>query len=228
MPHAYDPEVHNPDNRLENEDELPRHDVVFVGSGFSERMEILKTVDWEGLGIDLGLYGQWPYLHKNDRLYKYIKGGVTDNRLTAALYRNARVGLNIYRQSVGQSKNATRLRGAESLNPRALELAAIGVPHVSDVRPEVSEVFGDLVPTFDPYIRPRDPDTDGSLARAVVDLLHNSAHQKRMREELPERVREWTFDKRVDLLEAQMAAFMREGRAPLVTPVNSQLILPGR
>lgn len=199
LPHAYDPEHHNPEARIDNEDEIPRHDVVFVGSGFSERQELLSQVDWNHLRYDLGLYGQWPYMGSRSRLRPFVYGGITDNRYTAALYRNARVGLNIYRQSVGQSKNATRIKGAESLNPRALELAAIGAPHISDWRPEVGEVFGDLVPTFD-------PDTPGDMARALVDLMDDPDHRERMRRELPERVRGWTFEARVNQMEQALDA----------------------
>jgi glycosyltransferase involved in cell wall biosynthesis len=194
LPHAYDPEIHNPKVRIDNEDEVPAHDVVFVGSGFSERQELLSEVDWDGLGIDFGLYGQWPYLGSRSRLRRYLRGGVTDNRYTAALYRRAKIGLNIYRQSVGQARHATRLRGAESLNPRALELAALGVPHVTDNRPEVTEMFGDMVETFNPY-------QPGDLARAIVDLLEDDERRNLMRANLPVLAGDWTFERRVNLFE---------------------------
>jgi glycosyltransferase involved in cell wall biosynthesis len=173
--------------------------VVFVGSGFSERQELLAQVDWDHLGYDLGLYGQWPYLGHRARLRRYLRGGVVDNRYAAALYRKATVGLNIYRRSVGQSKHATRIRGAESMNPRALELAALGVPFVSDQRAEMTEVFGDLVPMFD-------PEEPGDMTRAMVDLMDDPDHRTRMRRELPERVRGWTFEARVNQMEATLHA----------------------
>ena len=199
LPHAFDPERHNPDARIENEDHVPSHDVVFVGSGFSERQDLLMEVDWDFLGYDFGLYGQWPYVGNRSRLRQFMRGGITDNRYVAALYRKATVGLNIYRRSVGQSRNATRIRGAESLNPRALELAALGVPHISDYRAEVNEVFGDLVPTFD-------PEMPGDMTRAMVDLFDNPEHQDLMRRELPKRVKGWTFEPRVDQMEKVLNA----------------------
>jgi glycosyltransferase involved in cell wall biosynthesis len=182
LPHAYDPVRHNPAARM--------------GSGFSERQEMLARIDWQGMGIDLGIYGQWPYLGSRSPLRKYKRGGVTPNGYTAALYRKAKVGLNLYRQSMGQTRNAPRMKGAESLNPRALELAAIGVPHVSDFRPEVQEVFGDTVPTFT-------DDDPVDMAEQILKLLEDDRRRETIRAALPGRVAGWTFDDRAkQLMEA--------------------------
>jgi spore maturation protein CgeB len=184
LPHAYDPSVHHPSDSDRHDDaDIPAHDVVFVGSGFYERQEVLQAVDWEGL------YGKWPYVGSRNRLRRYIRGGVVPNAVTAALYRRARIGLNLYRQSVGTSRNATRIVGAESLNPRALELAATATPHISDWRPEVEEVFGDTVPTF------RNARELETLIRSLMRPDADS-HLSRMRAELPDRVKGWTFDDR--------------------------------
>jgi spore maturation protein CgeB len=71
-----------------------------------------------------------------------------DNAAAAGVYRRAKIGLNLYRRSKGWGKHAPQIHTAESLNPRAYEFAACGVFHLSDYRPEVEEVFGDLVPVF--------------------------------------------------------------------------------
>ena len=144
LPHAFDPITHRP---VDADDEgVPAHDVVFVGTGFRERIEILEAVDWTG--IDLGLYGVWGLLPSRHRLRQYVRGGIVDNARAAALYRRAKVGLNLYRSSIGFGKDAPRIQHAESMNPRALELAACGVFQVSDYRDEQREIFGSLVPTF--------------------------------------------------------------------------------
>jgi hypothetical protein len=109
------------------------HDVVFVGSGFPERVAWLSAIDWRG--IDLGLYGHWT-LKPSHPLAGCVRGATTANGTTAALYRRATLGLNLYREAPG----------AESLNPRAYELAACGVAHLSSPRREIGELFGDLVP----------------------------------------------------------------------------------
>jgi spore maturation protein CgeB len=148
MPHAYNPEVHRPEDPDEAATvDVPAHDVVFVGSLFAERVDLLAQVDWTG--IDLGLYGEWSGLPSRHKLRKYLAGGIVDNRYSAALYRKAKIGLNLYRESIGWGRNAPRITHAESMNPRTLELAACGCFQLSQWRSEISETFGIWVPTFE-------------------------------------------------------------------------------
>ncbi len=144
--HAYDPSRHRPDAPLDMS--LPAHDVVFVGSGFPERIEALRSVDWHG--IDLGLYGEWGLLGSTAKLRRYVKSGPVSNETTRALYRRAKIGLNLHRSSTAYGRSAPRIEHAESANPRAYELAACGLFQVSDHRAEVYELFGEAVPTFAP------------------------------------------------------------------------------
>jgi hypothetical protein len=135
LPHAWHPERHRP-AFLHGDADVPSHDVVFVGTGFHERIAWLDAIDWTG--IDLGLYGNWQHLGSRNVLRAYVRDGVVDNAKAAALYRRAKVGLNLYRTA----------DAAESLSPRAYELARCGAFHLSTFRAEVPEVFGALVPTF--------------------------------------------------------------------------------
>jgi hypothetical protein len=145
LAHAWHPERHLPGPQP-GDDAQPSHDVVFVGSAFAERVEWLSAINWDG--IDLGLYGSWEALGSRHPLRRFVRGNQTDNAKTAALYRRAKIGLNLYRTSMGWGKGAPSITHAESLNPRAYELAACGAFHLSTYRQEVREVFGDLVPTF--------------------------------------------------------------------------------
>jgi spore maturation protein CgeB len=147
MPHGWHPERHKPGPQPGDED-VAAHDVVFVGSCFREREEWFRSIDWTG--IDLGLYGNWEALGPTSKLRKFVRGNETSNAKAAALYRRAKVGINLYRQSKGCGRNAPRIAAAsaQSLSPRAYELAACGVFHVSEYRAEVAEVFGAKVPTF--------------------------------------------------------------------------------
>jgi spore maturation protein CgeB len=138
LPHAWHPVTHTAAvDPAADAAAVPAHDVVFVGSGFPERVSWFASVDWTG--IDLGLYGFWSITDLPEALTPYVHHGAVLNAGAAALYRRAKVGLNLYRAAPG----------AESLNPRAYELAACGAFHLSDRRAEVGEIFGDLVPTFD-------------------------------------------------------------------------------
>lgn len=142
LPHAWREQVHGQTET----DFVSEHDVVFVGSCFDEREALLGAVDWSG--IDLALYGNWQRLPKRSPLRQFVKSSVVDNTMTAALYRRAKIGLNLYRTSKGWAKGAPKIAHAESLNPRAYELAACGCFHISEHRAEVVEKFGALVPTF--------------------------------------------------------------------------------
>lgn len=145
MPHAYNPDLHYPEARAD-ESEVPAHDVVFVGSMFAERVDLLSQVDWTG--IDLGLYGEWSGLPSRHKLRRYVRSSVVNNWYAAALYRKAKIGLNLYRESMGWGKDAPRITHAESMNPRTYELAACGCFQISQARDEIVEVFDTNVATF--------------------------------------------------------------------------------
>src|SRR5262245_51072501 len=145
LPHAYHPERHFVATRL-RDCTVPTHDVVFVGSGFSERVEWFNAINWSG--IDLGLYGTWKGLGLSRHLRECVRDEQINNEYAAALYRRARIGLNLYRSRKNWGYGAQKPLYGESLSPRAYELAACGSFHLSEFRAEVREVFGDLVPPF--------------------------------------------------------------------------------
>ena len=92
LPHAWLPGVHD-----QTDGEAPAHDVVFVGTGFSERVALLEGVDWTG--IDLGLYGNWPGV--SEKLQPFVRKREIPNTEAVALYRHAKIGLNLYRTTAG-------------------------------------------------------------------------------------------------------------------------------
>lgn len=142
LPHAYRTSVHMP---VAEDGDLPSHDVVFVGTGFPERIAWLESMNWDG--IDLGLYGNWQRVRRSSPIKRFVRAGIVENVRVAGLYRRAKIGLNLYRTSADWQGRA-HVGHAESLNPRAYELAACGVFHLSDHRDEVVEKFGASVPTF--------------------------------------------------------------------------------
>lgn len=144
LPHAWHPGVHQV--MADAPTDVPSHDVVFVGTGFVERVRLLERIDWTG--IDFGLYGIWTLAGSRSKLRRHLLAAETQNERTAALYRAARVGLNLHRTSKGYGVNVDHITHAESMNPRCFELAATGCFFTTDARAEVSEVFGDVLPTF--------------------------------------------------------------------------------
>lgn len=133
IPHAYDSTIHRP-VPFNKEYEC---DVFMIGTGWIERQILLEQVDWTG--IDLKLFGLWPNLDKSSVLYPFYrtqKMSLIDNEKLPERYASAKINLNIHRY------HST----AQSLNPRAYEIAAIGGYQICDTRQEVGEVFGDSVP----------------------------------------------------------------------------------
>jgi len=135
------------------------HDVIFVGTAFQNRVDLFQAVDWSG--IDLGLYGNWRLLPPRSKLRSFVQADELLSESTHAHYRAARVAINVHRGTMGFSKDSMPVGYAESMNLRCYELAAAGIPFVSDERAEMREIFGDLVPTF----------TDAQTLRAGLDRL---------------------------------------------------------
>jgi spore maturation protein CgeB len=143
--HAWHPLVHQP---LPPREDVPKHDVLFIGTGFPERNQLLADVRWPTDNV--ALYGHWDSLGSRNKLRRYLRGGVLDNEQAAWYYRAAEVNLNLMRRRQGWgSKDTADEVVAESVNPRCMELAALGRFYVSDSRPELTDLFGDLVPTFE-------------------------------------------------------------------------------
>lgn len=193
LPHAFDPARSNVDIPIP--DDTPRHDVLFVGTLFEERIELLGAVDWTG--IDFAIYGPADLLPSRHRLRKYVRGSIVDNAAVQAMYRAAKINLNPYRTSVGFGKGVPHIERAESLNPRALELAACGAFALSDERAEVREVFGGYLPTY------RDAAHLGQLVRWY---LANPDAADGLRRYLPAIAREHTYAARAAQLTATLAA----------------------
>lgn len=215
LPHAYNPAVHFP---KEAPDDTPTHDVVFVGTGFEERIKLLSEVDWTG--IDLGLYGIWNLLGSRHPLRKFVRGGIVPNEQTVDMYRKAKVGLNLYRTSMGYDRNVEHITTAESMNPRAYELAASDVFHVSDYRPEVLDTFGGAVPTFS---------NANELQALLLRYLHDAAAREALARRAKWRVAGETFDKRAgfvtEILEMvardrALRIISRDGINPPAVPVG--------
>jgi spore maturation protein CgeB len=183
LPMGYDPAQHGPGMT----GEAPAHDVVFVGTGFDSRVALLSEVDWTG--TDLGLYGYWADLPKGHPLRPYVHDGLVDNATAGALYRRAKIGLNLYRQPGTWSR-------AESMNPRAYELAADGVFTIAQPRKEQGERFGHAVEAFNGA---------AELQARVRDSLLDESWRLRASSALPSLVRDDTYHHRAATLVAHLS-----------------------
>ncbi len=134
LPHAYNPAVHTVDGAHGTPS-----DVLFVGTLFPERKALLEGVDWTG--INFVRRGYVPRAEEQD---------IVENADACALYRAARINLNHHRTTMDfGSGRYIEADVADSLKPRAYELAACGAFQLmDDSRPEAKEVFRDSLATY--------------------------------------------------------------------------------
>ncbi|HXJ71285.1 MAG TPA: hypothetical protein VNM37_00485, partial [Candidatus Dormibacteraeota bacterium] len=140
MPHAYRPAIHYPAPPGTG----PRWDLAFVGTGFPSRVKFFEAMDLGGL--DVKLAGPWMDLPEDSPLRDWTATGIDgciDNDHTAAIYRQARTGINLYRRE-GED---TWTGDAWAMGPREVELAACGLYFARDPRPESDQMFP-MLPSF--------------------------------------------------------------------------------
>lgn len=194
LPHAYNPAVHYPGLARSGDDR-----VVYVGTGFPKRRELLEAVDWSG--IDLRLYGLWDNLPPGTKLKNYADAGLLENAKAADVYREATIGLSMHRverhwiegDAAGKLSRYIDPGEAYSLGPRAYELAACGLFQISDLRPALHDTFGPSVPVFQ---------SSEELGKQVRKYLADPVRREELAKEQLAAVQPHTVQKRMaDLLE---------------------------
>jgi spore maturation protein CgeB len=139
LPHAYNPDVHTPGDA---EPELAC-DALFIGTWFNERKALFSGVDWTG--IDVQRRGYDPDAEQSPDAQDIIP-----NPLAVRLYRSAKININHHRTTMQHGSGLHIAAGdAESLGPRAYELAACRAFQISDdSREELDDVLKGTVPTY--------------------------------------------------------------------------------
>lgn len=139
LAHAYNPAVHQP---RPARPELAC-DALFIGTAFPERKLLFGDPGWAGIGLRI-LGPAW------DRpLDMESMGDVVQNADAADHYASAAICLNHHRTTGDPTSLTPSPFPAESLGPRAYELAAVRTfQFCDDSRAELADVFGDTVPTY--------------------------------------------------------------------------------
>jgi len=157
LPHAYNTEVHQPGVA----DAAKACDAFFVGSWFEERRRLLLGDAWEGINL------VWKGHDLSD-----TPDSILPNEETAAWYQSAAISLNMHRTTTSAG-SGQHIAYAESLNPRAYEIAACrGFQLCDNSRAELRDIFGD-VPTY------RAGDA-GDLTRQVRHFLAHPDERERV------------------------------------------------
>lgn len=135
LPHALDPAIHRP---MPPDPEFPECDVLFLGSGWHERRVLFEAVNWDG--INFQCWGIWANSIPDDApIRKHLVNRGVDNAQIAGVYARAKIVLNYHRVH----------DTAYSLNPRVREVAGCRAFQLTDYRPELHDVFGTAIDTFD-------------------------------------------------------------------------------
>lgn len=175
LPHAYDPHIHAPAPAE------PEWDVLLIGTLWRERIALLERVNWTG--IRAKFIGTWvaPPLPQDSPAGLHYEEGCVHNYEAPKYYGRAHICLNPYRDG----------DGAESLNPRAYELAACGAFQLSSFRAELRDVFGDgAVGVYAPET------LDGEIRHWLAD----AEARRWCAAEAQRRVQAHTFDARLETL----------------------------
>lgn len=171
LPHAFDPAVHR-----KVDPEGFSADVLIIGTGWPERIALLESIDWTG--IDLKIFGVWPQLSAESPLRPFYTETLIQNTEIAKYYSGAKICLNFHRASLE----------AESLGPRAYEIAGCEAFQLCDPRRELVEVFGTTVPTFNNATELKDQ---------ITFYLTHDLYRRRLAAAAHTRVTSCTFDHRV-------------------------------
>ena len=148
MPHAFRPQVHYP--RTGPRDEEKASDFAFVGTLFESRRRFFEKMDLDGIDT-IFIGADWGKLSPESPLARHVACGTGTeadclrNDDAAELYRNAKLGLNLYRR---ESEDAHKDDKAIAMGPREVEMAACQLAFLRDRRPEGDEVLH-MLPTFD-------------------------------------------------------------------------------
>ncbi len=134
LPMACDPDIHKPVTPSEREREEYGHDVVFVGSYYSNRAELFEKI----AGFDLAVWGPgWDNLPKDSSLANKIKGTHTPPSKWLKIYSACKIALVIHYQSPHNSFPVYQA------SPRIFEAMACGCFVISDRQRDVFSLFED-------------------------------------------------------------------------------------
>lgn len=145
IPHAYRPDVHHPNGRVDD------HDFVFVGTGYPSRIEFFEKVEYGTARVAFG--GNWQEVDAGSPLAPLLlhqPGMCIDNTDTADLYRSAAMSCNLYRGGHPDEAERPELTEGWAMGPREVELAACGTFFAREPRGEGDEVFPMLPKIHDP------------------------------------------------------------------------------
>jgi spore maturation protein CgeB len=184
LPHAYNPAVHYP-GAVERDKQC---DAFFVGTGFDERKALFDGVDWTDIAFVKKGY-LWDGTDEKANVINPLN--VTGNEEVVGWYRSSKVNINHHRTTKTYgSGDHIGLADAESLGPRAYEIAACGGFQLcDDNRAELFDVFGSAAATYR-------HGNSHSLEVAIRDWLRYEGRREEFAQAQHEAIQPHSWDKR--------------------------------
>lgn len=156
LPHSFNPIVHYPGSYEDGlKDGKFNSDVLFGGTAFKERLDMLANVEWNGIDLKLlGTWQEWGNTESGIKIAPYIASSkiVVSNMELADYYRGTKIALNIHRTRGdvdGEGEELDNYIDAYSIGPRLYEASACGAFILTDFRQEAADVFGDTIEFFE-------------------------------------------------------------------------------
>jgi spore maturation protein CgeB len=181
MPHSYDPERHHlPQQPIDGE---YKHEVFFLGSMYEERKALFKELEEIDLGMDVSLDIYATSMDGRGRL----TGGMQNEELVKH-YWGSDIVLSPNRTTKDYFEKTQITDPAWSLGPRVYEVAACGAFQLTDDgRPELREVFGDVIPVY------RDAE---ELASLIKHYSQRPVEREALAQQAREKVAPCSFENR--------------------------------
>lgn len=189
--HAFDPQVYHP---LPNRDEK-KWDVCFVGTPFKNRDIAVESINKRD---DISAYIFKDVIERVDGELKTMT--ICPPSSTMKLYNESKVCLNVHRTEKYYGTDQHIEVPAYSIGPRAFAIAgSAGFQLCDNSRPELKDIFGDTVATFD------NPEDVGELVRYWCDPARDDQREEMARASYYIAMEHHTYEDRVEELIAQLA-----------------------
>jgi spore maturation protein CgeB len=188
VPHSYDSDIHFPLADVKKE-----IDFSFVGTSFVSRLKFFSEMNFDGIDTVLGGNGWDTVPPEYQHLWRYLghrPDECVDNTETARIYRQTKVGINLYRQE-GEEQQKGK---GWAMGPREVEMAACGLFFLRDPRPESDEVFP-MLPSFS---------SPGEAEELVRYYLKHEAEREELADLALEAVQDRTFDAQCEFVSGIM------------------------
>ena len=138
LPFACDPYYHKPAALSDADKKEYECDICFVGSNYSERVEVLEKL----CGFNIGIWGQgWERLPANSPLVPHLRGKAVGPEIWTKIFSAAKIVLNITGHRCDIMVPLVDKKDFRMTNTRVFEILGCGAFQLVDVKADVLALF---------------------------------------------------------------------------------------